>query len=242
MRRSHLRSNVPWGGREPVHETTQIIAIDGPAGAGKSTVARRAAEALGYAFLDTGAMYRAATWRALRLGVNLDDPAALEACAREMQLDMQETEEGLKVFVDGQDVTQAIRSPEVTRAIYKLDQNSGVRRHLVALQRQFGQRGPAVAEGRDIGTVVFPKARCKIYLDASLAARTERRAKELETRGLPVDREKLCAEIHERDEQSRNRADSPLRRAEDAVLLDTTDLTPDEVVARIVQLAREKLL
>jgi len=186
-------------------------------------------------------MYRAATWRALHLGVNLDDPAALESCAREMQLDMQETEEGLKVFVDGRDVTQEIRSPEVTRVIYKLDQNSGVRRHLVALQRQFAERGPTVAEGRDIGTVVFPKAQCKIYLDASLAARTERRAKELEARVEPVDREKLRAEIHERDEKSRNRADSPLRRADDAVLLDTTNLTPDEVVARIVQLAREKL-
>lgn len=222
-------------------EASHIVAIDGPAGAGKSTVARRAAAALGFAFLDTGAMYRAATWRALHLGVNLDDPAALAACSQAMQLDMRETPQGLQVFVDGEDVSQAIRTPEVTRVIYKLDQNSAVRRHLVALQRQFGERGPTVAEGRDIGTVVFPHARCKIYLDASLAARAERRAKELEAKGIAVDRAALQAEIHERDQQAMTRQDSPLRRAEDAILLDTTGMNPDEVVARIVQLARETL-
>jgi CMP/dCMP kinase len=199
------------------------------------------AKALGFSFLDTGAMYRAATWWALQQGISLDDPEALADSTRSMELDIRESDSGQLVVVNGQDATHAIRTPEVTRVIYKLDQNSAVRRHLVELQRRFGERAPTVAEGRDIGTVVFPKARCKIYLDASIAARAQRRALELEAKGMTVDRAKLAAEIHERDEQSKNRQDSPLRRADDAVLVDTTHLTQDETVAEIVRLAREKL-
>lgn len=222
-------------------EATKIVAIDGPAGAGKSTAAKRAARALGFAFLDTGAMYRAATWWALEQQVSLDDPEGLAEVTCRMPFEMDEGEQGQTVRVNGTDVTAAIRTPEVTRVIYKLDQNPAVRRRLVDLQRRFGERGPTVAEGRDIGTVVFPRARCKIFMEASLQARAERRAKELAGKGIAVDFEELCKEIHERDEQSRNRADSPLRRAEDAVLLDTTDLTLDEAVAEIVRLARERL-
>ncbi|HOC71764.1 MAG TPA: (d)CMP kinase, partial [Candidatus Hydrogenedentes bacterium] len=206
---------------------TRIVAIDGPAGAGKSTVARRVAERLGFAFLDTGAMYRAATWRALARGVDLHDPEALEASTRDMRLEMDETPSGQRVTVDGEDVTAAIRTPEVTRLIYRLDQIPGVRRILVDHQRRFGERGPTVAEGRDIGTVVFPAAKCKIYLDASLDCRTRRRAAELAAKGLPVDFDQLREEIRDRDEKSRTRADSPLRRADDAVLVDSTDLTAD---------------
>ncbi len=220
---------------------TQIVAIDGPAGAGKSTVARRVAAALGFSFLDTGAMYRAATWRALRHGMDLDDAAALEASTREMRLEMTETESGQRVLVDGEEVTAAIRTPEVTRLIYKLDQNSAVRRTLVELQRRFGETRPTVAEGRDIGTVVFPMAKCKIYLDASLECRARRRAAELEAGGTPVDFDRLLTEIRERDEKSMRRADSPLRRADDAVLVDTTNLAADEVVARIAAIARARL-
>ncbi|HQL93950.1 MAG TPA: (d)CMP kinase, partial [Candidatus Hydrogenedentes bacterium] len=209
---------------------TRIVAIDGPAGAGKSTVARRVAERLGFAFLDTGAMYRAATWRALARGVDLDDPGALEISTRDMRLEMDETPSGQRVTVDGEDVTAAIRTPEVTRLIYRLDQIPGVRRILVDHQRRFGERGPTVAEGRDIGTVVFPAAKCKIYLDASLDCRTRRRAAELAAKGLPVDFDQLREEIRDRDEKSRTRADSPLRRADDAVLVDSTDLTADQVV------------
>jgi len=220
---------------------TQIVAIDGPAGAGKSTVARRVAERLGFAFLDTGAMYRAATWRALARGVDLDDPGALEISTRDMRLEMDETPSGQRVTVDGEDVTAAIRTPEVTRLIYRLDQIPGVRRILVDHQRRFGERGPTVAEGRDIGTVVFPAAKCKIYLDASLDCRTRRRAAELAAKGLPVDFDQLREEIRDRDEKSRTRADSPLRRADDAVLVDSTDLTADQVVDALVALARERL-
>ncbi|HRZ82338.1 MAG TPA: (d)CMP kinase [Candidatus Hydrogenedentes bacterium] len=220
---------------------TRIVAIDGPAGAGKSTVARRVAERLGFAFLDTGAMYRAATWRALARGVDLDDPGALEISTRDMRLEMDETPSGQRVTVDGEDVTAAIRTPEVTRLIYRLDQIPGVRRILVDHQRRFGERGPTVAEGRDIGTVVFPAAKCKIYLDASLDCRTRRRAAELAAKGLPVDFDQLREEIRDRDEKSRTRADSPLRRADDAVLVDSTDLTADQVVDALVALARERL-
>ena len=222
-------------------EATQIIAIDGPAGAGKSSIAKRVAREMGFAFLDTGAMYRAATWRAVNQGIDLDDADALAASTEAMQLDLRETETGQQVSVDGREVTEAIRRPEVTKRIYKLDQNSAVRRRLVALQREFGEKQPTVAEGRDIGTVVFRQAKCKIYLDASLEVRAQRRADQLATTGVAVDMAQLKADIHERDEQSKNREDSPLRQAEDAVLVDTSAMTPDEVVAAIVRIARERL-
>jgi len=219
-------------------EITDIVAIDGPAGAGKSTVARCVADALGYAFLDTGAMYRAATWRALDHGVDLDDPAALAESTRAMQFSFKEDDEGIRVWVDGREVTDAIRTLEVTRAIYHLDQNPEVRACLVALQQRVGAEKPTVAEGRDIGTVVFPKARCKIYLDASLDERARRRAEELEAKGVAVDRSALREEIRRRDEKDMGRAISPLRCAPDAVRIDTTERTRDEVVEKIVSLAR----
>ena len=223
------------------HPGTQIVAIDGPAGAGKSSVSRRVAGALGFAFLDTGAMYRAATWRALHLGIPLDDPEALAASTRAMALEFQEEPDGVRVVVDDLDVSREIRSPEVTRHIHLLDQIPAVRQRLVELQRSFGCRRPTVAEGRDIGTVVFPQARCKVYLDASLECRAERRAAEMETQGLPVNRAEVLREIAERDALNMNRAVSPLRRAEDAIYVDTTELTPDQVVTQLVQLARERL-
>ncbi|MCK5861648.1 MAG: (d)CMP kinase, partial [Candidatus Hydrogenedentes bacterium] len=205
------------------HTGDKIVAIDGPAGAGKSSVSRAVAQALDFAFLDTGAMYRAATWRALQHAGILDGtPDVLTQSTCGMRLEMKETGSGLRVYVDGEEVTEAIRTPEVTRNIYKLDQVSGVRRCLVELQREFGCRRPTVAEGRDIGTVVFPAARCKIYLDASLSCRAKRRALEMEARGDVVDFQALLEEIRERDQKSMTRADSPLRRAEDALLIDTT--------------------
>lgn len=216
---------------------TDIVAIDGPAGAGKSTAARRTAESLGFAFLDTGAMYRAATWRALHLGVDLDDRSATTASTRAMRLELLQTDGTLTVLVDETDVSQAIRTPEVTRCIYKLDENPDVRAHLVDLQRTFGAAYPTVAEGRDMGTVVFPLARCKIYLDASIDERARRRALELEAKGIPTDLAALREEIRVRDEKTMTRAVAPLRRADDATLLDTTGLSLDQVVERIVALA-----
>lgn len=220
---------------------TDIVAIDGPAGAGKSSVARRVAEQLGFAFLDTGAMYRAATWRAMEAGVDLDDGEGIAASTKAMDLDMHDDGATGRVLVDGHDVTEAIRTPEVTRRIAKLDQIPAVRAHLVALQRQVAAAGPTVAEGRDMGTVVFPRAKCKIFLEASLDERARRRARQLEEKGNAVDFDRLRADIHRRDEENRNRAASPLRCADDAVRVDTTSLTFEDVVERIVQLARAAL-
>lgn len=222
-----------------MNRVTEIIAIDGPAGAGKSSTARRVAAQLGFAFLDTGAMYRAATWRALHIGADLDDSDVMVASTRAMQLQISEQDGRQQVFVDGQDVTQAIRSPEVTRCIYKLDENPEVRAHLVDLQRAFGAQQPTVAEGRDMGTVVFPNARCKIYLEASLDERTRRRAAELQASGREVDLAALCEEIRIRDEKTMTRAVSPLRRADDAVSVDTTGMTIEQAVEKIVTIARQ---
>ncbi|HEO70648.1 MAG TPA: (d)CMP kinase [Candidatus Hydrogenedentes bacterium] len=224
-----------------MERATRIVAIDGPSGAGKSTVAQQVARALGFAYLDTGAMYRAATWWALERGVDWDDPAGLAACTAALPLEMLEHDGELVVKVDGRDVSEAIRTPEVTREVYRLDQNPEVRERLVALQRAFGESQPTVAEGRDIGTVVFPEARCKIFLDASLDERVRRRAADLHARGIVVDLEALRDEIAERDRRSRERAVSPLRRADDAIWVDTTDMTQEEVVARITALAQEAL-
>jgi len=219
-------------------ETTEIIAIDGPAGAGKSTVAKAVAQALGFAYLDTGAMYRAATWWALHQGVDLDDPKAVAASTTAFPLEMHVDDGQSTVLVDGRDVTAAIRTPAVTREICRLDQNPSVRRHLVALQRAFGAQQPTVAEGRDIGTVVFPKAKCKVFLDASLDERTRRRAAQLQEQGVRVELETLRREIADRDKKNRERKESPLQCAEDAVHVDTTALTTQQVIDRIAALAR----
>jgi len=222
-------------------DTTDIIAIDGPAGAGKSSTARRVANRLGIAYLDTGAMYRAATWHAMQNGVNLDAPDQVVLSTRAMQYAVQEQDDEQRFLVDGQDVTEAIRSPEVTRNIYKLDQNPRVRHHLVVMQRAIGARRPTVAEGRDMGTVVFPNAKCKVYLDASLDERARRRAAQLRQSNVPVDMQVLRRELHERDQRDRTRPVAPLRCPDDAVRLDTTAMTLEDVVERIVALAQKVL-
>ena len=224
-----------------VQDGTQVVAIDGPAGAGKSSVARAAAQVLGLSFLDTGAMYRAATLRAMRQGVPLDDSEALARCTAAMTYEQQESDGGTRILLDGEDVSESIRSPEVTRNIQHLDQIAAVRQHLVALQRDFGLRQPTVAEGRDMGTVVFPRSRCKIYMDASLECRVMRRALEMEAKGLAVNRDLLLQEMKARDDSNIARKESPLRPAEDAVLLDTTAMTKEQVIDTIVNLARERL-
>jgi len=220
------------------NDTGMIVAIDGPAGAGKSTVARQVAGRLGYRYLDTGAMYRAATWRAMNHGIDLTDPTALEASTRTMELDLREVDGRQVVLIDGHDVTDAIRSPEVTRNIHTLDRCPGVRARLVELQRAIGAKAPTVAEGRDIGTVVFPEARCKVYLDASLEVRALRRAEDFAQKGTHVDLDTLIEDIRVRDEKDMTRTIAPLRRAKDATVVDTTAMTPDDVVEVIVALAR----
>lgn len=219
---------------------TDVLAIDGPAGAGKSTVSRRVADTLEFAFLDTGAMYRAATWNAIHRGVDMDDDNALAEATRTMRLDIRESKHGQIVLVDGHDITRAIRTPEVTQRIAKLDRNAAVRAHLVDLQREFGARGRTVAEGRDMGTVVFPNAKCKVYLDASLDERARRRAREFEAKGIAFDPDALHNDIRARDENDMTRAIAPLRRADDAVLIDTSNMTSEDVIEAIVTLARQR--
>jgi len=212
---------------------TEVVTIDGPAGAGKSTVARRAAKRLGYAFLDTGAMYRAATWRAMHLNVSLTDTEALSRSTREMHLELVDDN---TVRVDGVDVSDAIRTREVTQYIHRLADLPGVRETIVAEQRRIAANRPTVAEGRDMGTVVFPQASCKIFLDASPEERAHRRAEELKAAGQQVDIGDLAQEIRERDERDRNRAVAPLRPADDAIEVDTTGMTLEESIDTVIAL------
>ncbi len=221
-----------------------VIAIDGPVGSGKSTVARRVAELLGYTYLDSGAMYRALAWKALRQGVPLDSAEELEALARHTRVDLEPAGNSpgsaLRVRVDGSDVTEAIRSAEVSQASSRVAVVPGVRRVLVAEQRRAGAQGGVVMEGRDIGTVVFPDAGIKIYLDASVQVRAERRWRELHHKGEPMELARMVAEVRERDRRDREREASPLARATDAVVVDNTAMDVEETARLIVLLARER--
>lgn len=219
---------------------TEVVAIDGPAGAGKSTVARRVAHALGFSFLDTGAMYRAATWNAMHRGVDLNDPGALAKATRAMSLRLDDNDGATRVMVDGHDVTEAIRTPEVTRCIAWLDHNPEVRAHLVELQRRYAAAQPTVAEGRDMGTVVFPRAKCKVFLTASLEVRAKRRAGDFAAKGIAYDESALLEDIRTRDHKDSTRDIAPLRPADDAVLIDTSDMSTEQVVEAIVNLARDR--
>ncbi len=216
-----------------------IIAIDGPVGSGKSTVARRVAELLGYAYLDSGAMYRALAWKVLSRGVPLDSAEKLEALAGETRIDLEAAPGGLRVRLDGTDVTEAIRSAEVSQASSKIAMFPGVRKVLVAEQRRAGAQGAVVMEGRDIGTVVFPDADLKIYLDATVEVRAERRWRERQQKGDVIELARMIEEVHERDRRDRSRETSPLVRAADAVLVDNTAMDVEETSRLIVLLARE---
>jgi CMP/dCMP kinase len=216
-----------------------IIAIDGPVGSGKSTVARRVAESLGYSYLDSGAMYRALALAALRAGVSLDDPAGLERLTEATRIDFERHAEGQRVRLHGEDVTDAIRAQEISHAASKVAALAGVRRVLVAEQRRAGSGGAVVMEGRDIGTVVFPSAELKIFLDASLEIRARRRWLQQQEKNEPAIYERTLVETRERDQRDRERVTSPLVRAADAVLVDNTALDADETARLIVLLARE---
>lgn len=211
-----------------------IIAIDGPAGSGKSTVAKLVAKRLSYAYIDTGAMYRAITLKAIREGVNLDDANALGELARRTALDIVNDKDGnLKVLLDGEDVTHLIRTAEVTAKVHHLAKAEGVRSEMVKLQRKIGKRGKCVFEGRDITTVVFAETKYKFYLDASPKERAGRRYKELLESGQKVSCLGVEKDIEERDQKDRTRNIGPLRRTIDAIYVDTTDMSIEEVVKEV---------
>jgi len=217
-----------------------IVAIDGPAGAGKSTIARHLARHFGLLNLETGAMYRAFALKALRDAVSLDDSRSLEKLAEETEIRLEGGGEENRVLLDGEDVTGLIRNPTVTDAASRVSVFPAIRAWMVELQQELGAEGGVVMEGRDIGTVVFPQADAKIFLDAAPEVRGMRRFDQLGSkRGQQP--EQVIRELRERDRRDRNRADSPLKPAEDAVLLDSTNMTLDEAVAAAEEIVNARL-
>lgn len=214
-----------------------IIAIDGPSGAGKGTLARAVARALNYRHVDTGAMYRAVGWKALREGVALDDESAVAALADRATLDTNEE----RVVIDGHDVTRAIRTPEIDGAATAVARLPRVREILVARQRSLGRGGGVVMEGRDIGTVVFPDADVKVYLDASAEERARRRASDPAHTGGHGTLVGVQHDLQARDRSDSTRAVAPLVVADDAIYVDTTGLAIDDVVERVMEIVRGKL-
>ena len=217
-----------------------IVAIDGPAGAGKSTVARRLADRLGYTLVDTGALYRAVALAARRDGVGWDDEAKVVAVAQRLEasrslLLVADAEKGVRVMLDGADVSDAIRTPDMGMGASRVSAIGGVRVALLNLQRQAGENGGVVLEGRDIGTVVFPDAEVKFFLTASPEVRAKRRYDELVQRGQQVDFAATLAEVKTRDENDTNRPIAPLRRADDAVLVDSSDRAVDDIVEEMAR-------
>ncbi len=210
-----------------------IIAIDGPAGSGKSTVSRIVASKLNYLYMDTGAMYRALTYKALQEGLDLTDEKGLVNLAKKTSIRLMKNG---KVLVDDSDVTKAIRNPEITRNVFYIARAPGVREHMVALQRKIGKDGGVVVEGRDITTVVFPDAEKQIYLDASAKERAVRRHKELKSRGYRSTLKEIEKELHSRDKHDMERKIAPLRIAENAAVIDTTNMNIEEVVEVILDI------
>lgn len=218
---------------------TFSIAIDGPAGAGKSTVAKALAKALDAMYLDTGAMYRAFGLALLRMGVDVTDPAAVAAHARNTDITVDYVDGGQRIYIGGEDVTGAIRSPEVSAAASLTSAVPEVREEMVALQRRIAEGHNVIMDGRDIGTVVLPNATLKVYLTASAEERARRRCRELEEKGAPQPYEQVLREIEERDWRDTHREASPLKAAADAVIVDTSDMSLDESVAALRALAEK---
>jgi CMP/dCMP kinase len=216
-----------------------IVAIDGPAGAGKSTVARRVADALGYVLVDTGAMYRAVALAARRAGVTFDEGERVAELARGLVAEHALAFErdpalGVRVKLSGEDVSDAIRTPEIAQGASLVSAHGGVRAALLELQRQAGETGGVVLEGRDIGTVVFPEAEVKFFLTASAETRASRRHAELVAKGQAVTFEETLSDVMRRDAQDEGREVAPLKKAETAILVDSTELSIDETVARML--------
>lgn len=218
-----------------------VIAIDGPSGAGKSTLTRLLADRLGYVHIDTGAMYRTLALAVSRAGVSPEDEAAVAAVCRGVKIDFLRDDGCCRVTANGEDVSAAIRTPEISMLTSKISALSSVREILLVLQRELGRDGGVILEGRDIGTVVFPDAFLKVYLTAPAGERAERRARELEARGESVDRGRLLRDIEERDRNDSNREHAPLKAAEDSVAVDTTGMRIDDVVEALARLAAQAL-
>ena len=213
------------------------IAIDGPAAAGKSTIAKMTAEKLGYTYIDTGAMYRALAHKALNRNIDTTDGEVLEHLLKETEIILQTSNKGQAVIMDGQDVSEEIRSPQVTANVSAVAVHTGVRELMVDKQRQLGEEAGVVMDGRDIGTAVLPDAELKIFMTASVEERANRRHLENGKRGITTQLEQLKREISERDRIDSERETSPLMQAEDAILIDTTVMSIEEVVERICELA-----
>jgi cytidylate kinase len=211
-----------------------IIAIDGPSGSGKSTIARLVAQKLNYTYIDTGAIYRAITYKAMRDGVDLEDEVALVRLANKAKICLKGDHRESNVYLDGEDISEKIRTPEVTRNVSYLAALSGVRKRMTNLQREMGKNSGVVAEGRDIGTVVFPDADYKFYLDASLEERAQRRYKELVAKGHKVALPEIANEMQLRDSLDRGREIAPLKIAQGATIIDTTMMRIDEVVEAVL--------
>lgn len=216
-----------------------IIAIDGPAGAGKSTVAKAVAERLGYVYIDTGAMYRAVALKAFKKGIPLSDEKAVSALAAGLDMRFVRCGNEQRIIVDGEDVTTEIRSENASRLSSTVSTIAGVRKRLVELQRRMGADGGVVMEGRDIGTVVFPDAEVKVFLTASVMERARRRCEQLRAMGKEPDLDRIAEEIRDRDLRDSSRRLAPLRQAPDARLIDTDRMTVDEVVDSIVAIHEE---
>lgn len=219
----------------PKHDC-RVVAIDGPAGSGKSTTAKLVAARLGYRYLDTGAMYRALTWAALQRGISPSDGATLADMAARMTIDFETHKDTNRVFLDGTEVTREIRTPEVTKHVSEVSAHRGVRTAMVEKQKAMGKEGCIVAEGRDTTTVVFPNADLKVYLVASVRERAKRRLDDLVRLGVRSSVDEQVADLERRDRYDSNREHSPLTRASDAHQIDTTDLTIEQQVDRIIEL------
>jgi cytidylate kinase len=227
-----------------MHHMVEIIAIDGPAGSGKSTVGKLLADHLNYLFVDTGVMYRAITLAALERGVNVNDETQITHLAEEIEITLHPPTKadgrGCDVMIDGEDVTWEIRNPEVDRHVSIVSAFPGVRKVLSGKQRQIGLQGNVVMMGRDIGTVILPKADLKIYLDASVEERAKRRYIERKSRGEEVDYEQILSVVRERDGIDSTREVAPLKPAYDAIVIDTDGCTPQEVFWKILEIRKKR--
>jgi len=217
------------------------IAIDGPSGAGKSTVARFLAKRLGYVYIDTGAMYRSVALRVKEKGISPEDELALNQLASSLHITFITEGEQTRVCCDGEDITSAIRSPEISRLASSISKQKGVREALVQMQREMGKEGGIILEGRDIGTVVFPDADVKFYLDAKSDERVRRRYHEMVKKGVKVDFKETQEELIQRDHNDMHRIHSPLKKANDALFIDSTHRSVEEVVEEMVHMVKAKV-